>query len=435
MSVLVFEGQAGTGKTTKLLAEARRLVNQGLLGPEQRVLGLTKYHGSRRRMAAILKGPTGVGHSVDCVTLDSFAYTLVRRWQTLARQLALSRASFAEIMAAAAELLGFESVVLWVVRRYPLLIIDELQDCSENEVRLLDRLASHAKVLAAIDAFQDLSGSNHNAAVQWAKTAGTFIRLEQIHRTDKRGILEAAAALRNGLRLPRKMEGFRCVSVPVYSKGGATVSWAIKSRGGKDIAVISPVSRGRSPFVDKLLDWVSNNRATTRRGSQTAGPYTIPWEHSEEDLYEETRVALQIPEEPLEIVSLPELLERARRLNASDVVRWSSRYVRLRGTTAVPADEVHDALRRIIHQRRAFAQKEGKSRVAMTVHQAKNREFEHVIVLWPMAVRSDIEQQRRLLYNAITRARKSVLVVVEDPTRSRLNEPLFAGLKSGPVCI
>ena len=59
----------------------------------------------------------------------------------------------------------------------------------------------------------------------------------------------------------------------------------------------------------------------------------------------------------------------------------------------------------------------------MTIHQAKNREFDHVIVLWPYQVTADPEAARRLLYNAITRARRRALVVVQNP--DRLQHPPF----------
>jgi hypothetical protein len=40
---------------------------------------------------------------------------------------------------------------------------------------------------------------------------------------------------------------------------------------------------------------------------------------------------------------------------------------------------------------------------AMTINQAKNREFEGVIVLWPFAVGGNLDSQRRRLYNALMR--------------------------------
>ncbi|MGJ0392698.1 MAG: ATP-binding domain-containing protein [Methylocystis sp.] len=60
----------------------------------------------------------------------------------------------------------------------------------------------------------------------------------------------------------------------------------------------------------------------------------------------------------------------------------------------------------------------------MTIHQAKNREFDHVVVFWTYQVSGDEEQQRRLLYNAITRARKSCLIILQDPSIRRVKSGL-----------
>ncbi|MDZ4773337.1 MAG: hypothetical protein SGI72_09415, partial [Planctomycetota bacterium] len=54
MSLALFEGPAGSGKTTQLVAEVKRILAASPLIPGQRVLALTKMHGSRRRMDAKL---------------------------------------------------------------------------------------------------------------------------------------------------------------------------------------------------------------------------------------------------------------------------------------------------------------------------------------------------------------------------------------------
>jgi ATP-dependent exoDNAse (exonuclease V) alpha subunit len=61
----------------------------------------------------------------------------------------------------------------------------------------------------------------------------------------------------------------------------------------------------------------------------------------------------------------------------------------------------------------------------MTIHQAKNREFARVLILWPMSMASNPEMQRRLLYNAVTRAQKQATVIVQDPKRSPLKDGPF----------
>lgn len=65
----------------------------------------------------------------------------------------------------------------------------------------------------------------------------------------------------------------------------------------------------------------------------------------------------------------------------------------------------------------------------MTIHQAKNREFDSVIVLWPYQVHGSSERQRRLLYNVVTRAKRQALVVVQNP--DRLTSPPFAAESAG----
>lgn len=61
----------------------------------------------------------------------------------------------------------------------------------------------------------------------------------------------------------------------------------------------------------------------------------------------------------------------------------------------------------------------------MTIHQAKNREFDSVVVVWPFEIRSDAERGRRLLYNAVTRAKRQAVVVVQDPEGTVIANPPF----------
>ena len=63
----------------------------------------------------------------------------------------------------------------------------------------------------------------------------------------------------------------------------------------------------------------------------------------------------------------------------------------------------------------------------MTIHQAKNREFESVIILWPLKLGGQLEQKRRLPYNAVTRARGRAVVIVQGPKGMVVTGPLFIG--------
>jgi DNA helicase IV len=82
----------------------------------------------------------------------------------------------------------------------------------------------------------------------------------------------------------------------------------------------------------------------------------------------------------------------------------------------MPSEDV-----KIYVQRRWAAMRSARSQsrsrlLAMTVQQAKNREFDGVVVLWPYSVGGDAEQKRRLLYNALTRAKRWAAVVAQGPS-------------------
>ena len=49
-------------------------------------------------------------------------------------------------------------------------------------------------------------------------------------------------------------------------------------------------------------------------------------------------------------------------------------------------------------------------------------------MLWPFAVGGDLDSQRRRLYNALTRAKKWAVVIVQDAPKkaSRLSLPPFS---------
>lgn len=432
MGLLLFEGAAGTGKTTRVLAAARGHVEESPLDEEQKVLGLTKYHGSRWRMEAALKGPKGVGRAVDCLTLDSFAWHLVRRWRSLARDLgiAVRQGDFQATSSAASRLLKEPEVGPWIARRYPLLVVDEMQDCKEStEVDLLGNLAPHLDCICAADAFQELSGDRDNPAISWAESVGEVERLECCHRTHREGLLAAANALRTGRPVQSDREtGFEVVSAPRAPAGGGRVSWRLLVWSKyKVTAIISPRAAGTSPFVTELLTWVEENEAQSSRSNRTAGPFKVPWESRETDLCDQLRSALDLPDDPQSRVPCADLAIAARNTKAHDVGDWIRKQQTVAGRSSLLAGEVAEEIERIVHRRRAFGPRPLGGRFASTVHQAKNREFDAVIVLWPLAIRSDVKQQRRLLYNAVTRARHEALVVVQDPKGDRLEDPVFAG--------
>lgn len=74
MSLQLIEGGAGTGKTTMVIDRLGHLLNASPLAEHQRVLALTKMHGSRRRVRERLMGVSG--YMADLSQLRSTAFQL-----------------------------------------------------------------------------------------------------------------------------------------------------------------------------------------------------------------------------------------------------------------------------------------------------------------------------------------------------------------------
>lgn len=431
MSLMLFEGAAGTGKTTKLIESARLHLASHPLQDEQRVLALTKYHGSRKRMSEKLMGSKGLAVPVDCMTIDSFAWHLLRRWRTLASRFGRmpGNGDFQAITALAGSLLKNDHVGAWVSRRYPMVVVDEMQDCSGYELEVLRGLEKHLHVLAAADAFQDLSGDDNNAAVTWAQSVGKVEVLHRVHRTSVNGLLTAAAALRSRQSVPILLRpGFEIKSVAAAALAGWNLSMRIKwwSKFG-EIAIISPTRPKKSAFVRSTVNWVGTQVAKLKKVPH-AGPYNIEWEAGDESLKTAILEALDLPKNPLKQFECQDLAVIARQNGASDVYEWLEKQRRVGGRSRVTVAELEEQVGRIVMQRRAFGSSKALRRIALTAHQAKNREFESVIILWPLSVTPGHEQQRRLLYNAITRAKRQAIVLVEDPVGDRLAKPPFTEL-------
>jgi hypothetical protein len=87
-------------------------------------------------------------------------------------------------------------------------------------------------------------------------------------------------------------------------------------------------------------------------------------------------------------------------------------------------NEVVELLGRKASVHRAYSYTTFRGVPVMSIHGAKNRQFKNVILLWGPGVRGSPEYQRRLLYNAISRAEEQCTVFVR--TRALLNAPPFA---------
>ena len=205
MSLYFIEGPAGTGKTTRLFQELERVLGECPLAEHQQVLALTKMHGSRRRMDGRLRAISRLRRRYRCCTADSFAWSIVRRWRTLARRRSgseLADDDYDQVCSVAGDLLAETTVSRWVIRVFPIVVVDEFQDSKGGQLAMVSSLSSLAICIAAADDFQDLENTEVNPAVAWARTNSESESLSDIHRTSASGLLEASRALRAGGNVP-----------------------------------------------------------------------------------------------------------------------------------------------------------------------------------------------------------------------------------------
>ena len=361
-----------------------------------------------------------------CCTADSFAWSIVRRWRTLARRMSSSEPAegdYEQVCSLAGELLAETTVSRWVSRAFPIVVVDEFQDSKGGQLEMISSLSSEATCIVAADDFQDLGSTEVNPAVAWARANGKSRSLSEIHRTSAAGLLTASRALREGRSVPGNGGGFTLLGARNHNHGASIVSknlvWWSRCA---DIAVLTPVRPSRSPFVRDLIARVEEKPIS----QPPVGPHRVRWEESQEEECDKFIEGLGLPDDPnaevcCEGLSFGDVGGLRRGLG-----QWAERQRRVAGRTTYTASEIRCEARRIYQRSRAYRRVRDRGVRAMTIHQAKNREFHSVIVLWPYQVVPAIERQRRLLYNAITRAKFRVLVVVQNPNRLR-QPPFVAG--------
>lgn len=415
MTVQAFTGGAGCGKTFQLMLALREHLADAPLAEGQKVLALTFMHGSRRRLEERIGEIPGLGRSAVCTTIDSFSWGLVRRWRALAASLGhmgIGPGQYELVCNAAADLLGVSEVRSWVNATFPVLLIDEAQDLTPNRLRVVQGLAVLGRVLVAADEFQCLNEDlRPNPACDWLEQAGNVLNLVRPRRTDIQELLDAATAIRNGTP-PQSGNLFKIQLAPRPALAGTWASNNLNWFGaGRRVAIVTPVLRD---FALACMNWVATNRT-----SQGAGPYTIEWERSEAKSSEDFIAGLAL-EDSNDIPSLGVSLAAATDPRiARELTDWLDVQRRARGRVTFSRDEVARVIEQAFSQRRRQRQGQGRRWSGMTVHGAKNREFDGVIVLWPAAVGGSDEQKRRLLYNAVTRAKARCLVLVQAAAQLR----------------
>ena len=422
MTVVAFEGPAGSGKTHRLIEELEARLKQEPLADHQRVMAVTFMHGSRRRLEARLRSVEALAGRFEAITLDSFAWRLTQRWRRLAlhqgNELPTEEA-YDQTCALAAALLESEVVRNWVAVSFPLVLVDEAQDLSAERSAIVAALAQSGTVLLAFDEFQCLNLALLPIAIEtWLRDHSEPITLEGCRRTDDAELIDAARAVRTRQAVNRDGRRFKVMATPGQALAATCLANAIAWRNGGNVAVLTPSRQGG--FADKAVARVCAGAV----GQRQSGPFAIEWESGEEQnaggLWSRLGLADRCMVEDALAAMAPHRNDPPIRM----VRDWIGRQRSIRGLEELTAEEIRRQLDRALFLRRRYGQRRQPQFAAMTIQQAKNREFDHVIVLWPYTVPNNDEQRRRLLYNAITRAKRSCTVLVQN--QALLSAPPFA---------
>jgi hypothetical protein len=420
MSVSAFVGPAGVGKTFHLMNATQDALSATPLEEGQRVLALTFMHGSRRRLDDRLRTVTGLRNRFACVTVDRFAWELCVRWRSLRRhedQPDLQEEQFDATCDAAGFLMEKNEVREWVARSYPYVVVDEAQDLRPERLRLLRALEPNVSMLAAADEFQCLIPALRTSpAMQWLNERCQPLTLTAQHRTDQAALISAAHAIRagNSVVAGRNLTVMAAPGRPPFEFAATCVANAIAWNGGNDIAIITPSKAGG--FTSAVVERVSSGPV----GKKKNGRYKIHWEQSDDDIVEHHASNLNLPAGG----ALDATLEALNATGSHPAIGMCREMIlrcnRLTGRQHFDHAFVRQQLTMCFTRYRRFARSDAVRIKAMTVHQAKNREFEGVVILWPYRVAGDAEQQRRLLYNGITRAKRWCAIVTQGQDMLKL---------------
>lgn len=407
------EGAAGCGKTYRLMEMLAETLATHPLAEGQRVLALTFMHGARRRLADKLRSVPGLAGRLECCTIDSFALRLYRRWRGLAAALNIApcgEGDFDRVCDAAGRLLEQAEVRDWTSASFPIVLVDEGQDLKPERLRMLIALEAETHTLLAADEFQCLNRAlRPNPLVAWMQAAAAPEALVHVRRTDRTGLLAAATAIRAG-QPPVEGDGFRILRPGVSPALAATLlANAIAWRQGGDVAVITPALEGG--FAANAVARVCAGACGTRRN----GPYAVRWEGSDRDDVAAIVAGFDLaPHAPAgAVIAALSAMPPCGPVRAT--IAWVENQVHAVGRVDFAREEIETVIARQVMLRRQHGGNAAHLFTALTVQQAKNREFEGVVVLWPFRVGGDAEHKRRLLYNAVTRAKRWCHVIVQSP--------------------
>lgn len=442
---IVITGAAGTGKTTRLMQYIHELAPKAVTDPEhQCVLIITQMHGARRRLEALIHKDQPKLHIV-VNTIHAFALSVVNRWRTVfdyrfpvvaapdsggfVERFGTVHATFDEIVGKAGELSTYKTVRAFIATTYPLIMVDEAQDCSAVVLKFIEALGACSSCVMAADDFQNLLGDDDISDFgKWVLDLEKSAHIEheeltEPRRTSDAGILEAAKALREnkaakGPNIPK----YWAPTVPL-------LAWKIVekvlSRPPKEVSValIVPSLRG----VDSVIQSINNQlEKNLRRKGSLRWMMVSNAEQERMDTFKELGIGMDLTKEwkPCADAGMSSV--------GSQIQSRTVRLAKLRGIGKPTQEFAATIAQSTLHANRAHTSRFGQYEIT-TIHAAKNREFDHVFVLWNYRVMGTDEKKRRLLYNAITRAKLSCALLVQRSSSVDLEKDPVLGLL-GPIC-
>jgi hypothetical protein len=225
-------------------------------------------------------------------------------------------------------------------------------------------------------------------------------------------LLAAALEVRNGQPITVDGPYFKIKVAPASKAAGpmlaaTTIAYSMTRRG--TFAILSPAKPARSAYVRSIIETLK----VKQFGKANLGPFpNLRWESGGDDGGDGLRAQL-LATDPHQYDDIASLLTASTVPAAGQMAAALRRLRDARGQREFSAAEVvalFDRCRTLANQ---FGRRKMGSRRLLTIHQAKNREFDHVVIIWPYEIASDPDDRRRLLYNAITRAKQSCLIVVQ----------------------
>jgi superfamily I DNA/RNA helicase len=434
---ILITGYAGTGKTTRAMGLVEERVTAAAALEHHSLLGMSFMHGARRRLDQKLTEVCGI-FPYRATTIDAFALSILNRWRMslgfskpfspktgdgdLAEGLFEVQASFDRIRSEAAKLLSTQTVGRVIGLSFPLIVVDEFQDCQGHQLEIVKALANHTQLLLAADDFQLLNPIGLDCpAVEWVqeleKEGKAVVEdLTTPRRTTNHALLQAARCLRDNQR-----SSVSTVPVICCPSSPLAASWIIRNiamppfRWKGSCAVVSPTL---DSFVKKTLE-----SCNTQLLKKNLPAVKFNTEMSQENEIKELAQTLGISAGASKDWAQNNANDSPLGQHVIDRVRH---YCRLRGIKSIPERLVLAFAERTVSTQRAYGHR-SSNRTVSTIHGTKNREFENVFVLWNSHTvgRWSVDEQRRLLYNAITRAKDNCLVLVLGSEESAQSDPVL----------